>query len=172
MKKLVPALFLLALCLSLASCAQINARPTDLLAEIITDNGFSGDARVWFSEADRSGANYMPRELAGYLYAGNADPDFDVIDRAESFAVYVGRGLEIQEIHIFKAKSLSETDRLLWMLNSRAETLNSSGEESYFKTLLKAYPISAEVRRYGKYVVMAATAENDAIFEYLERTLG
>ncbi|MFA6947865.1 MAG: hypothetical protein WCQ72_02685 [Eubacteriales bacterium] len=155
-------IILLIISLSVCSCGKIGGdTATDILSKAISSMPSPPPVgRVYFDGAPYASEQYLSRADASRIYIGASNEAFDMLGLCEDYAVYMSATLEIFEIHILCANSLSGAKTLTHMLEYRAAMLASVNNELYFPDTLDGTPNGGRIEVYvfqsGKYAVLCA----------------
>lgn len=133
----------------------------EVMTELGMENGY-----IYLNGSDISSINYIPDSRLGYLYYGEHKP-LSETEHTESYCIYFSKGLEPKEIHIFKAKYLSDADILMRMLESRARLLRQKQINPHNSDFLTTTGIECKVFKKGRYVFLLA-GDTEKEFKHIE----
>lgn len=115
----------------------------------------TGDGYLYTDGADISSVNYISLEDLGFLYYGKSAPLTET-DHTESYCVFISKGIEPSEIHIFKTKYQSDVDMLKRMLQSRADILAKPQINPNSSVFISPTGIKCRVLSKGRFVFLLA----------------
>ncbi len=149
-------LLLIIFSLLLTSCRTVS----DMSALEVMSKLDTGDGYLYTDSADISSVNYISSEDLGFLYYGKNIP-LSETDYTESYCIFISKGIEPKEIHIFKAKYQSDVDMLKRMLQSRADILSKPQINPNSSVFFSQTGIKCRVLSKGRFVfLLAGTCEN------------
>ncbi|MBR5516121.1 MAG: DUF4358 domain-containing protein [Clostridia bacterium] len=148
-------IIILSFCLILFSCAQSPESALEIMQRFF-DKGVSlPDGFLYTSRAQESSESYISQSELGALYYENEEvpKELEVI---ESYAIYISKGTEINELHIFKTKYRSERDTVERMLNRRKKMLLTPEINPNSSEFLCEKVKECEVFSKGNYIFLIA----------------
>lgn len=174
LKKTIAVFFTAVFCLCLTSCSQMagNARPSDLVYSVISDcEGFEGAYTVYFANGTEGENGYISEEDFYSLYFSgnelNVQPANE-LSLLSDWCIAISSSPEVKEIHILKAKSRSECERIVEMLERRAKLLSSPELYQSESKFLGNRPKDVRVFTSGNFAVLAVCENASAIEKFLK----
>ena len=157
MKRIVS---ILLLAIGLLTACRRGYTATDLLAKIMA-LPVARDAAIYFHGADPEGDGYLTREQGDLLYSGQ-----DPILLSEDYVLALGKDDAVFEVHLYLALDGEKADAIELILQKRQSLLYRKENELY-----SPVPGDAEVWRYGKWVALIATEDNQSVKDLLKQAL-
>lgn len=151
-------LLLLVFTLFLGSCSSASHMSAFEVMSCLD----TGDGYMYINGSDISSVNYISPPHLGYLYYGSRT-ELEELRYTESYCIYMSRSVFPSEIHIFKAKYQSDTDKLRRMLDSRAKLLSKPMINPNNSELLSPTGIECSVFSKGRFVFLLAGDSEEAI---------
>lgn len=155
-------LLLIIFSLLLTSCRTAS----DLCALEVMSKLESGDGYLYTDGADISSVNYISSEDLGFLYYGKHTP-LKETDYTESYCIFISKGINPKEIHIFKTKYQSDVDMLKRMLESRADILSKPQINPNSSMFFSQTGIECRVLSKGRFVFLLA-GDYEKVFSDIE----
>lgn len=152
------------LCLLLSSCGK-NVSVDDIAFGLLNQYAFIPPCSQYVKYCEEHEAGYISPEDFSYLYTGRREklPEWDLID---SFRLILSDSTYFFEIHVIKVKSSADTEEVAKLLERRVTLIELYNKEESDYPARKPLLIVK-----GKYVILAATDDNEAASRLIDRIL-
>lgn len=163
-------IIILCFCLALFSCAQSKDSAEDIMQRLVNSGVELPDGCLYISNSEAYSQNYLSKEeLYGLYYEDNKNQG--ELELTQSYAIYIAKGRQVQELHIIKTKHRSENDTIRRMLSRRGEILTTPEINPHSSELYIEKPKECKVFSKGSFVFLVAGDDISEILEKIEKIL-